>query len=163
MKTLEAQVGQFLLGCNDFIDSVLWHREVGRARDLLAPPTYMFSFWQKTGTGKNKTARVDLPWHRGLVSGFSPRRAGFDPRPVHVGFLVAVRQVFLRVFQFSPVNIIPPTIYNHLHLHVALTRRTKWRSLETFQKWNAVSEIGQQWIEKYYSFFLSARVLPSAA
>ena len=41
IKTLEAQVGQFLLGCKcpvRHIDSGLRHREVGRAKDLSAPP-----------------------------------------------------------------------------------------------------------------------------
>jgi hypothetical protein len=32
------------------------------------------------------------------------------------------------------VNIIQPLLYPHLHQHVALTRRTNGRSLETFQK-----------------------------
>jgi hypothetical protein len=34
----------------------------------------------------------------------------------------------------SPVSIIPPMLHTHLHLHVALTRRTNRRSLGTFQK-----------------------------
>jgi len=34
----------------------------------------------------------------------------------------------------SPVSIIPPMFHTYLHLHVALTRRTNRRSLETFQK-----------------------------
>jgi len=36
----------------------------------------------------------------------------------------------------SPVTAIPPTLHTHLQLHVALTRRTHWRSLGTFQKSN---------------------------
>jgi hypothetical protein len=35
-----------------------------------------------------------------------------------------VGQVFLRVILFSPANILPPVLHNHLHLHVAVTRRT---------------------------------------
>ena len=34
----------------------------------------------------------------------------------------------------SPVSIISPMLHTHLHLHVALTRRTNRRSPETFQK-----------------------------
>jgi hypothetical protein len=40
----------------------------------------------------------------GLVAGLSPRRPWFDPRSVHVGFVlnkVALRQVFPRVLRFS--------------------------------------------------------------
>jgi hypothetical protein len=46
----------------------------------------------------------------------SPRRPGFAPRAVHMGFVVdkaALRQVFLRVLRFSPVNTIPPLIDIH--------------------------------------------------
>jgi len=35
----------------------------------------------------------------------------------------------------SPVTTIPPTLHT-LQLHVALTRRTHWRGLGTFQKGN---------------------------
>lgn len=28
-----------------------------------------------------------MPWLRQLVSGVSPHRPGFDPRPMHVGFM----------------------------------------------------------------------------
>jgi len=52
-----------------------------------------------------------VPWLRRLVAGLSPRRPGFAPGSVHVGFVVdkvALGQVFLRVLRFSPVSIIPP-------------------------------------------------------
>jgi hypothetical protein len=42
-------------------------------------------------------------WLRWLVAGLSTRRPGFDPRSVHVGFVVdkvALGQVFLRVVGF---------------------------------------------------------------
>jgi hypothetical protein len=67
-----------------------------------------------------------LPWLRRLVAGLSPRRPGFDPRSVHMGFVVdkvALGLVFLPVLQFSPVSIIPPMLHTHLHLHIALIRR----------------------------------------
>jgi hypothetical protein len=57
---------------------------------------------------------------RRLVAGLSPRRPGFTPGTVHVGFVVdnvALRQGFLRVLRSSPVNIISPwlsTLIYHL-------------------------------------------------
>jgi hypothetical protein len=69
--------------------------------------------------------------------GISPRKPGLDPRPVHVRFVVdrvALGQVFHRVPWFSSVSIIPPVLHIHLHLHVALTRRTNGRSLGNLQK-----------------------------
>jgi hypothetical protein len=50
-----------------------------------------------------------VPWFRRLVTGISPRRSGFNPGSVHVGFVVGkvvMGQVFPRVFRFSPVNFI---------------------------------------------------------
>jgi hypothetical protein len=46
-------------------------------------------------------AKEFMPWLRRLVAGVSPRRAGFDPKPVHVGFVVdkvAVEQIFYPYF-----------------------------------------------------------------
>jgi hypothetical protein len=54
-----------------------------------------------------------VPWLRSLVAALSPRRPGFAPGSIHVGFVVdkvAVGQVFLRVLRFSPVSIIPPSL-----------------------------------------------------
>jgi hypothetical protein len=61
------------------------------------------------------------PWLRRLAAGLPPRRPGFDPGPVHVGFVVdkvALGQGFPRVLRFSPVNFITRkrTKNNH-HLH----------------------------------------------
>jgi hypothetical protein len=55
-----------------------------------------------------RTAMMAVPWLRSLVVGLSPRRPGFAPGSIRVGFVVdkvALGQVFLRVLQFSPVNI----------------------------------------------------------
>jgi len=63
------------------------------------------------------TARA-VPWLRRLVAGLSPRRPGFAPGSVHVGFVVdkvALGQVFLRVLRFSPVNI-HSTVALHTHI-----------------------------------------------
>jgi hypothetical protein len=59
-------------------------------------------------------------------------------------------RAFLQVLGFSLANIIPVMLHTHLHVHVALTRRTKERSLGTFQKTKALSEIGEQWIARYF-------------
>jgi hypothetical protein len=50
----------------------------------------------------------------GLVAGLPPRRSGFDPGSVHVGFVVdkvALGQVFPRELRFSSVNFIPPVLH----------------------------------------------------
>ena len=76
-----------------------------------------------------------MPWLRRLVAGLLPRRTVFDPLSVHVIFVVdtmAVEQVFLRLYRFSP--IFPPVFHNRLRIHVALTRRSKGRSLGILQK-----------------------------
>jgi hypothetical protein len=57
---------------------------------------------------------VGRAWLRQLIAGLSPRRPGFDPGSVHVGFVVdkvALGHVFLRVLRFSPVNFIPPLLH----------------------------------------------------
>jgi hypothetical protein len=48
-----------------------------------------------------------VPWLKSLVAGLSPRRTGFAPGSIHVGFVVdkvALGQVFLRVLRF-PLSI----------------------------------------------------------
>jgi hypothetical protein len=49
-----------------------------------------------------------------VFTGLSPRRFGFDPGSVHVGFVVdkvALGQVFLRALRFSPASLIPPVLH----------------------------------------------------
>jgi branched-subunit amino acid transport protein len=58
-----------------------------------------------------------MPWLKRLVAGLLSRKPGFTPGLIHVGFVVdrvALGQVFLRVLQFSPANIIPPLLHIHL-------------------------------------------------
>jgi hypothetical protein len=54
-----------------------------------------------------------VPWLRRLVAGLSPRRLGFDPGSVHVGFVV--HKVALGRFspstRFFPVNFIPLVLH----------------------------------------------------
>lgn len=55
-----------------------------------------------------------------LVMGLSPRRPWFDPRSVHVGFVVdkvALAQVYLRSLRLHTLRIIPSVLHTHL-LHV---------------------------------------------
>jgi hypothetical protein len=57
---------------------------------------------------------VAVPWLRRLVADLSPRRPGFDPGSVHVGFMVdklALGQVHPRVLRFFPVNFILPMLH----------------------------------------------------
>jgi hypothetical protein len=63
---------------------------------------------------KIKYCSQAVPWLRRLVAGLPPRRFGFDPGSVCVGFVVykvALGQVFPRVLQFSPLNFIPPVLH----------------------------------------------------
>jgi hypothetical protein len=72
----------------------------------------------------NYIYRMAVPWLRRLVAGLSPRRSGFDPGSVHVGFVVdkvALGQVFPRVLRFSPVNFIPPVLYYAENLIIFIT------------------------------------------
>jgi hypothetical protein len=72
-----------------------------------------------------------------LFASVLPRKPRFDPRSVHVRFVMdkmAVGQVSVQVLCFSLVSIIPPMFHTHLQLKVALTRRTNGRSLGTFHK-----------------------------
>jgi hypothetical protein len=59
---------------------------------------------------------------RWLDAGLSPRRPGFDPRPVHVGFVVekvTQGQVLSQSTYVSPVSVIPLSVSFH---HCSITR-----------------------------------------
>jgi hypothetical protein len=56
-------------------------------------------------------------WLRRLVVGLSPRRHGFNARPLHVGFMVdkvTLGVVSVPVLPFSFVTIILPMLHTHL-------------------------------------------------
>jgi hypothetical protein len=84
----------------------------------------------------SNTAGWAVPWLRRLAAGLPPRRPGFDPGSVHVGFVVdkvTLGQVSPRVLRFSPVNFIPPVLHyyekvknNHLHLHHRVAQEASW-------------------------------------
>jgi hypothetical protein len=72
------------------------------------------SAFQKNSSGITYFWNRPPPWLRRLVACLSPRRLGFDPGSVHVGFVVdkvPLGQVFPRVLRFSPVNFIPPVLH----------------------------------------------------
>jgi hypothetical protein len=63
---------------------------------------------------KKQDGEIKKKKGRLLVTGFSPRRLGFDPRSVRFGFVankVALKQVFPRVLRFFPVSFIPPVLH----------------------------------------------------
>jgi hypothetical protein len=65
-----------------------------------------------------------VPWLKRLVAGISPRRPGFDPGSVHVGFVldkVTLGQVFPRVLRFSLVTLIPPVLHYTEKLIIFIT------------------------------------------
>jgi hypothetical protein len=74
---------------------------------------------------------------RRLVSSLSSRRTMFDPKSVHLGFVVdrvTLEQVFLGILKFPLFAVIPLVLHSRLHLHVALSRRTNGRRVGNFQK-----------------------------
>jgi hypothetical protein len=74
------------------------------------------------GYGQLYFAAWVVPWLRGLIAGLSPHIPGFDPSPIHVGFMVnkvTLLQVFLRILRF-----LLSTSFHHqrsIFLHLALT------------------------------------------
>ena len=68
-----------------------------------------------------------VPRIRRLVAHHSPRIPGFDPRSVHVRFMVGkvvLDRFSFEDFSFPPFSIITPTLHTLIHQNVALTRRT---------------------------------------
>jgi len=64
-----------------------------------------------------------LLWFRWLAASLLLRRTGFDPRSIHVRFVVdkvTLGQVILWILQFSLVIIIPPILHIHLHLFTTM-------------------------------------------
>jgi len=99
-------------------------------------------------------------WLRLFVAGLSPRRPGFDPRPIRLSFVVekvSLRPVLLLVLRFFPFDIIPPVLHTHLQLHVAFNR-TKMRNQTNTAESNALSNIEEHWIEKnFHVIFVTAK------
>jgi hypothetical protein len=96
-----------------------------------------------------------------LVAGLSPWRLGFDPGPVHAGFVVdklAMGTLLLRVLRFYPV-ITPPMPHTYPYLHVTLIRRLNWRILGSLPKSNAFSENRGALYRRNFHFCRSRRLL----
>jgi len=69
---------------------------------------FLYLFWMVCGE--------HVAWLGWVVANLSLQRHRFDPRPVHVGYIVgrvAVGQFSLCLLQFSPVRIIPPMLQTH--------------------------------------------------
>lgn len=59
-----------------------------------------------------------------MIAGLSPQKTGFNPRSVHVSFMVdkvALVRFPFRVFRVSSVSIIPPM----LHIYTSITDTIK--------------------------------------
>jgi hypothetical protein len=67
--------------------------------------TYRSHFQGSRITWGNSRLLLAVPWLRRLVAGLPPRRPGFDPASIHVGFVVdkvALGHVFLPSTSVSP-------------------------------------------------------------
>jgi hypothetical protein len=99
-----------------------------------------------------------VSWFRLLVAGFSPRRPGFDPRPIRMSFVVekiTLRQVLLlvRVRRFFPFNIIPPVLHTTRCFH-----QDKEAKPGKYCKSNNLTNTEKHWIEKnFYVIFTTAK------
>jgi len=69
---------------------------------------------------------------------------------------MAPGQVFLPVFQFPPVSIIPPTLHTHLHPHVFLTERQVDEISELSKK---PEFFRKHWLEGTFTFHLTLHKL----
>jgi hypothetical protein len=88
-----------------------------------------------------------------LVIDLSPRRPAFQSWPVDAGFVVdkfALGKVPLRVLLFYPNNIIPPIL--HKTISCSPYQKAKGAKPGNLPKSNAISEIGEQWLETYVRF-----------
>jgi len=96
-------------------------------------PTALAACYSVGKAAQCSSLRCQLPAQRNQWTSRRPLtaedRVRFQIGPCDIAIL---GQVLLPVLLFSPVTIIPPMLYAHLHLHVVLTRRTNGRSLGTF-------------------------------
>ena len=96
-----------------------------------------------------------MPWLRVLVTGISPRILGLNSRSVNARFVVEKRA--LGRIAFWDLRSIFSVFFEkmfrtHIHLHIAVTRRTQWRSQDNIQKQSSF-EIGEKWLENYFPLF----------
>ena len=65
--------------------------------------------------------------------------------------------VFICIFLFSPVSNISLMLCTHLHIYVALTRRTS-RHLANFKQSSAVWDVREHWLEMYFHIVILQQV-----
>jgi hypothetical protein len=102
------------------------------------------SFGYRTAMQRNEFLRFLMFFLRRLVADLSSMRSGFETRPVHVGSVldrVALGQVFLPVFRFSPDSNIAGILHTHLNTRLARTSRRTPGPLQTQQR--ALSDMGE--------------------
>jgi hypothetical protein len=71
-----------------------------------------------------------------VICWFSLLRPGFYLRLFHMSFMVDVVDlvlVFVCIFLFSPVSNVSLMLCTHIHIYIALTRRTSRQSLGKLQ------------------------------
>jgi hypothetical protein len=98
-----------------------------------------------------------VPWLKRLVAGLSPRKSGFAPGSIHVGFVVdkvVLRQIFLRVIRFSPANIIPPL----LHLHLSQPREVCDSSNQAAHYHHLGPKSGASFLTRYFGWKQNKKV-----
>jgi len=54
---------------------------------------------------------------------------------------------------FPQFGIIPPMLHTHIHVPVSSYRKDKGANLGNLSNSDALSEISEHWIEKYFHFF----------
>jgi len=95
-----------------------------------------------------------------VIACLSYHRPGFDPRPVSVKSVVdevSQAQVFLQVLRLSPVSIIPQLFHTHFPDNTALPSKTNGKSLGNCKHSKIISDVEEQWLEKYLPFFYSLK------
>jgi len=94
-----------------------------------------------------------VPWHRRLFAGFHCWGLGFT-----WSYFIWVLWwtewiwywIFVCIFWFSPVSNFSLMLCTHLHIYVALTRRTSRESLGNFKQSSAVWDVREHLIEMYF-------------
>jgi hypothetical protein len=121
----------------------------------------MESVYCAVGTGSLYTRLsavllMTVLWHRRLVAGLSLWNAGFDRRPVRVRFVVdkvALGQALLPSTSFFPRRC-HSTKASYLSSPACCSFQNNERAKSgSLPKSNAVSEIGENWVEKYVLSF----------
>jgi len=117
-----------------FLYSINWLVFITETECLLRGTDWIFTFVR---VNRSRFGRA-----MAQVAGLSPPRSEFDPRSVHVRFVVddlALRQVF---------PVIPPVIHIHLHLHQGWPSSTQWKATQFARTCPAGGELNE--LERSY-------------